>query len=328
MILILAEQLELNVNAVCEILTHRKARWFRWNGEDIPGVTKFTFECRSKAHIAGGLTVGGGNIQFQDIRAVWNRRRGSFGEVDGLAPGRSEFIKRECLHARSGHFELLRHAAWMNDPNADQRAHNKLLQLRWATALGMNIPSTIVTQDPSAAHEFYLEHGQRVICKSISPSAEIQGDNERSPRIIYANILNKNMEKSDFETVKIAPTLFQEYVEKDYEIRVSVVGRSIFSAVIESQNSSKTQIDWRRYDRRNTPYYPYRIPSELESKILELMQVLGLEFGAIDLIRSPNGEYTFLEVNPGGQWGWVESLTGLPITEAIAEWLIHRGGAA
>lgn len=328
MILIVSEQLEYNVNAVCEILSHRKVPWFRWNGEDMLGNLRMSFECRNGSRASGRLSLLGKDLQLPDVRAVWNRRRGVTTELPTLTKGQNAFIQRECDNMRSGLFELLDHAAWMNDPLADRRAHNKLFQLQQASALGLRIPPTLVTQDPDKAVAFYQTLDQQVLCKCISPSAEVQGDAHRGPGLIYANKLRAGLSREDFESIRIAPTLLQGYVEKDYELRVTVVGRSVFAAAIDSQNSPIASVDSRRYDFQNTPYSPYRLPQNLETCLLALMNMLGLVFGAVDLIRSKDGTYTFLEVNPGGQWGWVEGLTGLPITEAVATWLIHESGAA
>lgn len=184
-----------------------------------------------------------------------------------------------------------------------------------------------MTQDPDCARAFYAKHDGAVLCKAISQSGHVPEDKTRSSRQIYANVIAADAAE-EFERVRFAPTLFQRYVEKDYELRVTVVGNAIFAAAIESQRSERSKIDWRRYDTKNTPYYPYRLPDEVEQAILNLMRQLGLEYGAIDLIRTTTGEYVFLEVNPGGQWGWVESLTGHPINEAIARWLMTRSGHA
>jgi glutathione synthase/RimK-type ligase-like ATP-grasp enzyme len=48
------------------------------------------------------------------------------------------------------------------------------------------------------------------------------------------------------------------------------------------------------------------------------MRRLGLEYGAIDLRLTPDGEYVFFEVNPAGQFLFVEHACGLPISAALA----------
>lgn len=104
---------------------------------------------------------------------------------------------------------------------------------------------------------------------------------------------------------------------------MTVVGDRVFTCAIHSQDSEKTMHDWRRYDFDNVRHEAYQLPAEVEAKILGFMSATGLIFGAIDMVLTPQGDYVFLEVNPQGQWGWIEEFTGLPIARAIAELLAN-----
>lgn len=68
----------------------------------------------------------------------------------------------------------------------------------------------------------------------------------------------------------------------------------------------------------------HELPGHIEEKIDEMMRLLGLQFGAIDMILQPDGEYVFLEVNPQGEWGMLEKYLGFPISATIAEKLVNR----
>lgn len=327
MILILAQHFELNVNNVCEILDHYGAPWFRLNGEDMPGQTRLQVDCTQNP--PNGLLVDqeGRSLSAQAVRSVWSRRHGEFQLDPSLTVGQRHFIQKECAHALLGFYSMLEHAAWMNDYFVELKAVNKPYQLAVAQTCGLAIPPSLVTQDPVRARQFYEEQDCAVLTKAVSQSGHVPGDDTRQGRLIYANKLNPDDHPS-FDDVLGAPTLFQRYMEKEYELRVTVVGNAVFAAAIESQRSERSKVDWRRYDTRNTPYYPYRLPGEVEQALLTLMRRLGLEYGAADFIKTPDGQYVFLEVNPGGQWGWIEGMTGHPINEAIAKWLMSRGGCA
>jgi glutathione synthase/RimK-type ligase-like ATP-grasp enzyme len=328
MILILAQSYELNVNNVCQILDHYGARWMRLNGEDIPSRTRIHLDCSADGTYGALQMDSGKTIPQASIRAVWSRRHGEMELGEELSEGQKTFIRKECGYTLLGFYSMLHHAAWMNDYFHEQKAVNKLYQLSVAKSCGLRIPPTLVTQDPAAARDFYDRHAAQVLCKAISQSGHVPKDETRKRgKQIYANIIGEDG-AAEFDRVRFAPTLFQRYVDKDYELRVTVIGNAVFAAAIESQLSERTRVDWRRYDNKNTPYYPYRLPEEIEQGLLTLMRALGLEYGAIDLIRSKSGEYVFLEVNPGGQWGWVEGLTGHPINEAVARWLMTRSGHA
>lgn len=94
------------------------------------------------------------------------------------------------------------------------------------------------------------------------------------------------------------------------------MGNDIFTAAIDSQSLNHTKIDWRR-DGINLPHTIYRLPDEVANKCLELTHQFKLNFGAIDMIVTPDNEYVFLEINPNGQWAWIEEMTGLPIAQAM-----------
>lgn len=117
--------------------------------------------------------------------------------------------------------------------------------------------------------------------------------------------------------------MFQELIEKAFEVRVTVVGKQVFATEIHSQQSQRTKDDWRRYDLENTPHKEHVLPSEIESACLNLTRHYSLAFAAIDIIVTPKGKYVFLEINPNGQWLLLEKLTGQPISEALAQMLVR-----
>jgi glutathione synthase/RimK-type ligase-like ATP-grasp enzyme len=119
--------------------------------------------------------------------------------------------------------------------------------------------------------------------------------------------------------VGVCPTLFQQYIAKATELRITVVGNSVFAAEMYTQIDPRTTIDWRRGSPVAVPHRPVTLPPAVERCCLELVHRLGLTFGAIDMVRTPDGEFVFLEINPNGQWAWIEGLTGLQIAKKIAE---------
>ena len=126
------------------------------------------------------------------------------------------------------------------------------------------------------------------------------------------------------QDVQICPFILQRYVKKRLEIRVTVVGTDVFAAEIHSQTSKRTEVDWRRYNHSITPYLIHALPEHVAQCCLALVDAMGLHFGAIDLILTPDDRYVFLEINPNGQYGWIEYLTGLPITQRLARLLVEH----
>ena len=119
------------------------------------------------------------------------------------------------------------------------------------------------------------------------------------------------------------PSYIQEKIEKDYEIRTFYICGKTYSMAIFSQQDDQTKIDFRRYNTScPNRYEPILLPENVRSKIDSLMNCLGLNTGSIDLIKSQNGEYVFLEVNPCGQFGMIENACNYPLHKIVAEELI------
>jgi glutathione synthase/RimK-type ligase-like ATP-grasp enzyme len=120
------------------------------------------------------------------------------------------------------------------------------------------------------------------------------------------------------------PLTIQNYIEKAYELRVTVVGDRDFACKIDSQVAGgNTSVDWRRYNLPKTPHSQYTLPSNVREQLISFHAYFGLAASSFDLVRSRDGDYVFLESNPYGQWLWIEDLTGLQITEAITDLLLQ-----
>jgi glutathione synthase/RimK-type ligase-like ATP-grasp enzyme len=198
-----------------------------------------------------------------------------------------------------------------------RRAELKASQLRIAAGLGFALPPTLFTNDPQEFLEFYREHNGRVVSKLPGP-AFIRLAGATFNR--YTQIVSRR-DIGYADAIRFSPVLFQAYVPKQVELRVTVVGQQVFAAEIHSQQSNHTKHDWRRYDDFETPHYPHDLPRDVSRLCVQLVERLGLCYGAIDLILTPENEYVFLEINPNGQYLWIETLTGLPISDALCDLL-------
>ena len=122
------------------------------------------------------------------------------------------------------------------------------------------------------------------------------------------------------DNVKVAPVIFQEFVPAECDLRVTAVGEKLFAAAIRSPPSN-CSIDF-RMSVGNADLRAEELPAAVEQKLLALQKRLGLAYGAIDLRRTPDGEYYFFEVNTAGEFLFIEDRTGQPIAAAIADWLV------
>jgi glutathione synthase/RimK-type ligase-like ATP-grasp enzyme len=106
-----------------------------------------------------------------------------------------------------------------------------------------------------------------------------------------------------------------------------VIGKRVFAVAIDSQSQKEARHDWRRSEVQQLPHSPFTLPVDIESKCVDLVEALGLAFGAIDLVLTPEGEFVFLEINPNGQWAWIQQVCPtMPLREALADLLIAGGG--
>lgn len=242
-------------------------------------------------------------------RVAWWRRVRPH-QVDDALPEGSErsFALSETAQAVGGMLDALP-CTWVNPRAADEAAHRKPYPLSVARRLGIPVPRTLITNRPEDATAFVEELGLgRVIFKSLLASWDW-----RETRLVEEQDLER------LDSVRYAPVIFQEYIP-GVDLRVTVVGDQVFAAEIDATATSYP-VDMRVVVGEST-VAPVQLPTEVHDGVLALMKQLDLVYGAIDLRRDADGQHVFLEVNPAGLWLFVEKLTGLPITAAVADTLL------
>jgi len=235
-------------------------------------------------------------------------------------PEYRQLVYRQFRALRAGLQFMFRKKRWVNDPVAVQIAENKPYQLSVASQF-FTIPETLVTSNPDSVRRFYEEHSRLIVTKLLSASPILN-------YVIYTNIVAEQ-HIQQIDSVKMSPAIFQSCVEKEFELRITVVGTRLFAAKLYSQEDSQTKVDWRRKpigDDYVVRMEPFNLSPEIEKSIFLFMRELGLRYGCIDMAVTPRGEYVFFEVNPSGQWYFVQLRTGMPIAEAIADLLIGGNG--
>lgn len=313
MILILTAPDDLHADVVGRHLRGRRPV-LRFDPAQFPKITSLTVA------FAGGswsATVDD-DIDPVDLRSttvVWNRRPGRPLPDPGLPEEAKVDVADQSLAFTEDLWALLG-ATWL--PGPPRGGLGKLVQLRLAAELGFSIPDTLVSTDPGAFARFYRSHDGAVVSKLIGGS---RLNSEGSGFVRYTERVEP-WEVTGMAAVSHCPVIFQHYVPKALELRVTVVGDQVFPAEILSQVSRHTRTDWRRYDHRTTPVRPHTFPVEMSARCAALTLRLGLLFATIDLVLTPAGEYVFLELNANGQYLWIEELTSLPISAAVADLLV------
>ena len=198
---------------------------------------------------------------------------------------------------------------WLSDPFLVYRAENKLLQLKYAKELGFKVPETLVSATVPQIRLFADKQGA-IIVKPIY-SGRIESD--AGPDFMFTNVVNEQ-HLADMEKYDVTPCIFQQEIKKKLELRVTVIGKEVFCAQVDSQKSMESRTDWRREKNK---FESFNLPIDVAEMCVSLVEKLGLRFGAIDLILTPDDSFVFLEINPNGQWVWIETETGLKISEAL-----------
>ena len=256
-------------------------------------------------------------LPLSECRAIWWRRPMPF-EIDDAVRTASHrnFAYNECLEAVSGLWQTLAagDAFWINPPARDEVAARKAYQLRVAQDVGLPIPDTLITNSPDRVREFIRAQGgpERTIYKSFSATEEAW----RETRLLKEN------EVALLDAVRFAPVIFQEYIPARVDLRITVIGPHVFPGAIHSQETAYA-VDF-RMDMNRARVEPWELPGEVERGLHALMERLGLVYGAIDMRLTPDGRYVFLEVNPAGQWLFMEEHTRHPITQTLARTLAEN----
>lgn len=213
---------------------------------------------------------------------------------------------------------------WLSHPDSIRAAADKVQQLRRAAAAGLTVPGNLISNDPERVVGFHdgnvrLGHGTAV--KSLWARKPVSYDG--GLRVPLTTVWPENVDPAQAATIRLAPAVFQEYVPKQREIRVVVIGTRVFAAAVNSQAVPEARHDVRAATRKAV-YEPYDLPPGIGAALLEVVRGFGLRFCSADLVLTPDGEYVFLDLNPNGQWLWLEIEAGLPLSAAMAD-LLSQG---
>lgn len=251
-----------------------------------------------------------------EARTVWNRRVRYNHSHESLHPADRPFADVECHRFRNAFLDIFsQRGFWVNPWQETLRAENKLWQHYEATRVGLDTPLSLYTNDPMEIKRFARRCGQII----YKPFLGTQWSSGQASWGCYTVALGPEDLVLD-ELLQATPGIYQELVEKDYELRVTVMGKRLFAAKILSQQTETGKVDWRR-SYEELKMEPVELPEEIAALCFRLMQRLGLVFGCFDLIKTPAGRYVFLEVNQQGQFLFVEQYTTLPLLDAFSEFL-------
>lgn len=304
MILIITHKEDFTADFVIEKLNEQNIKYFRLNCEDL---NQYNYLFNSSNNF--NFSING----FSEFKSVWFRRT-KLPEIETKDQGQKLYLLADYESLFDNLFNLINSDKWLSHPTYIYKAENKLYQLQKAKKIGFDIPNTMVTNNHSQLSEFALNNSNEIIIKPIRQGRIQLSDGVKT---IFTNKVTSEVLENLTE-YDLTPCIVQNNISKEYELRITVVADKVFSARINSQENKNTQTDWRK---EKNPFFEYDLPKNVENKCIQLLKELNISFGAIDLIKDKNGNYIFLEINPNGQWAWIEMETGLKISQAIINYL-------
>lgn len=317
-VLIVTEAGDLHAYAVAEALRRKGATPLLWHTSDFPHRATETVLFEEGRRVA--VRDSAQSLVGHHIDSVWFRRPAQVVDPEALHPADRPFAEMGCRELREGVFRAIApDAFWVNPRENALRSTHKIAQHLAAMNVGLTMPDTLYTNDPDEIRAFIRRHGGSIVFK---PLKTLPWRDDQAYYMPYTALLTEDQLVED-ALLKAAPGIYQALVPKAFELRVTIMGTRVFAAKIDSQSTRGGRIDWRK-SYGEMQMTPFELPHEVASLCIALLRELGLVFGCVDLIATPDGRFVFLEVNQMGQFSFVEQFTGMPLIDAFAEFLLQR----
>ncbi len=302
MIVIFSNSLDVTADYVCSRLEQSQLRYIRLNTDQLAEKAKLLY----KGNIFS-LFIDDQILKLDDVTSIWYRRPQS------LKPRDLPFLKGEQAHTVSewnasieGFLAHIPASLWINHPANNALALSKLEQLSRADKMGLTIPDTLVTQSFDEIMHFWKECKGELIVKPIS-HGYIERNDPKKDTLIFTNQVNLEQLTNNQELISLCPTLFQRKVEKIFDVRINIIDKEVIAVAIYASDQNKLQtIDIRRDNMKNVRYELIDLPFSIKSKVLDLCDSYNLRFAAVDMAFTKESDWVFFEINPNGQWAWLD----------------------
>lgn len=305
---------DVTIDYVVKELKNRNIMYYRLNTDNIPNNINIDFDFENENFKILDLYKKI-ELNLHDFNSVYYRRPviNSLNYLEEVSYNEKIYLQRELFAIFEGIYKILEDKFWLNNVYRIREAENKIYQLILAKNIGFNTPETVISNNFSTIEKIVEKYQYNNIIKSIKNG--YIDDN----KVIFTSLIDGNVIKNQ---ISMFPNFIQNNIEKFCYIRCTIIGNDIFSAEILSQNETGSKIDWRR-SKNILEHKKHKLPIDIELKCLELTKKLKLNYSAIDLVLDKNGKYIFLEINPNGQWAWIENMLKYPISKKIVDILIN-----
>jgi len=240
-----------------------------------------------------------------ELDAIWWRRlTGEAQQPANVNPAARSLITNDCRAALEGALITSFRGAWVSPPDATRIAQNKLVQLNAARAVGFVVPRTLVSQDPGQVRAFAKSLDFKVVVKAVSGSPETP---------VMTGLFDPSVVTD--AAIELCPAIYQELVPGRQHLRVCCFGDDVLAVLLESD-----VLDW-RYPLSGT-VRQYELEPDGQERIRHVVRALGLRMGILDLKLGPDGELVWLEINPHGQFMFLEGLgSGIRLSRPFCDFL-------
>lgn len=317
-VLVISNKSDVTSDFIIKNLKERDIDFYRFNTEELTKTCSITLDFLTSTFLLSDSVLKK-HFDLKEFSSVYFRRPElPLIDESGMSSGEILFLKNEISFTLEGIYKILRNAYWVSSVYAIREAENKIYQLELAKKIGFEIPDSIITNSFIDTTTFYERNHECCIIKPIKSGLI---ENKKESKIVFTSSLEHSPKCQ--EQIKMSPNFFQNHIPKIGDVRVTVVGKKAFSTLIHSQEESETQVDWRRGENV-LKHTRIQLPDDILNKCIELLISLNLSFGAIDFILDKNNNYVFLEINPNGQWGWIQHQTGYDISNEIVNLLEYE----
>jgi len=323
LLLIISNKADLATDYLIIRLHERNIPFLRINTEDYLSLWDVSFSIRKNGANIAITKEGQESIAVESFVGAYIRQP-KIPDLE-ITDEDKEFAKREVGETLKSLWRAINENVWLNAPYRLLRASNKPEQLTIASSIGFNIPDTYIGVNYKSIKNFYKNNSGKIIAKAVKHGFNFDGDKARVAA-------TQKIDEAALDSLKDyanIPMIFQSHIAKQYDIRVIVVGSEVFATAIDSQSHEETKIDWRLSDCHKIPLNQYKIslPKKIRNLCLDMTRKFKLRYSAIDLILGKDGYYYFLELNPNGQWAWIEQLGIHKIRDTIIDELLLNKGA-
>ncbi|CCI04792.1 MvdD family ATP-grasp ribosomal peptide maturase [Microcystis aeruginosa] len=311
-----------SIPLVIKEIEARGEKAFRFDTDRYPTEVKLDIYYGDSERVI--ITDGENKLDLSEVSSIWYRRMRYGAKItktmdkqfrDASVEEARRSVRGMIASLKGFHFDKMSNVDLTN---------NKQLQLQVARELGLLTPRTLTSNNPEAVKQFAQEFKEQGIVTKMLSSFAIYGE-QGEELVVFTNPVTDD-DLENMEGLRFCPMTFQENIPKALELRTTIVGHHVFTAAVNSQSVEGATYDWRKEGRAlKDAWKPYDLPEDVEKKLRQLMAHFGLNYGAIDIIVTPDGRHVFLEVNPVGEFFWLELMPPhFPISEAIAKILLTQ----